>query len=256
MRKGDLLFTIDPRPYQAALDQAKAQLARDKAQLVSADAQAEALRRSREEGLRHPAAVRRRRCRRRGPGGDDQGRRGGRGERPVSTSPTAPSAPPSTAASETCSFTRATSSRPTTRRSSSRSNQITPVYVAFQRAGGAARAISGSEMPEGPLPVSAFFADKPEPRFAGTPHVRRQRRGQRHRDHLPQGHVPQRGQGPLARPVRQRRPSTLSTLKDAVVVPAQAIKQGQQGPYLYVVKPDMTAEMRTVKTGQVATARP
>ena len=34
--KGDLLFTIDPRPSQAALDQAKANLARDEAQLENA----------------------------------------------------------------------------------------------------------------------------------------------------------------------------------------------------------------------------
>jgi len=40
VRKGDLLFTIDPRPFQAALDMAKARLDRDRAQLVSADAQA------------------------------------------------------------------------------------------------------------------------------------------------------------------------------------------------------------------------
>ena len=31
VRKGDLLFQIDPRPYQAALDQARAQLERDRA---------------------------------------------------------------------------------------------------------------------------------------------------------------------------------------------------------------------------------
>jgi membrane fusion protein, multidrug efflux system len=43
----------------------------------------------------------------------------------------------------------------------------------------------------------------------------------------------------------------LSTIKDAVVVPAESIQQGQQGAYLYVIKPDMTVEMRTVKTGQV-----
>ena len=43
--KGQLLFEIDPRPFQAALDQAKgqlaqaeAQLAQDEAQLVTADA--------------------------------------------------------------------------------------------------------------------------------------------------------------------------------------------------------------------------
>ena len=34
VRKGELLFEIDPRPFQAALDQAKAQLAQAKAQLT------------------------------------------------------------------------------------------------------------------------------------------------------------------------------------------------------------------------------
>ena len=32
VKKGDLLFTIDPRPFQAALHQAEANLARDQAQ--------------------------------------------------------------------------------------------------------------------------------------------------------------------------------------------------------------------------------
>jgi RND family efflux transporter MFP subunit len=38
VKKGQLLFQIDPRPFQAALDQAKAQLAQAKAQLVNAEA--------------------------------------------------------------------------------------------------------------------------------------------------------------------------------------------------------------------------
>jgi membrane fusion protein (multidrug efflux system) len=38
VKKGQLLFKIDPRPFQAALDQAKAQLAQAKAQLVNAEA--------------------------------------------------------------------------------------------------------------------------------------------------------------------------------------------------------------------------
>jgi len=42
---------------------------------------------------------------------------------------------------------------------------------------------------------------------------------------------------------------TLATLADATVVPAQAVQTGQQGQYLYVVKPDNTAELRPVKTG-------
>ncbi|HJQ40137.1 MAG TPA: efflux RND transporter periplasmic adaptor subunit [Thermoanaerobaculia bacterium] len=37
--KGQMLFSIDPRPYQAALQQAQAELARDEAQLRNAEAQ-------------------------------------------------------------------------------------------------------------------------------------------------------------------------------------------------------------------------
>src|SRR6266702_8412348 len=38
VKKGDLLFQIDPRPFEAALAQAKATLAKDQANLVKADA--------------------------------------------------------------------------------------------------------------------------------------------------------------------------------------------------------------------------
>jgi multidrug efflux system membrane fusion protein len=41
VKTGDLLFQIDPRPFQAALDQAQAQVTRDRAQLVSAQADAD-----------------------------------------------------------------------------------------------------------------------------------------------------------------------------------------------------------------------
>ncbi len=37
VKEGDLLFTIDPRPYRAALDQAEANLARDQAELRNAE---------------------------------------------------------------------------------------------------------------------------------------------------------------------------------------------------------------------------
>jgi len=38
VRKGDMLFSIDPRPYQAALAQAEAAVARDRAQAANAEA--------------------------------------------------------------------------------------------------------------------------------------------------------------------------------------------------------------------------
>lgn len=43
----------------------------------------------------------------------------------------------------------------------------------------------------------------------------------------------------------------LKTLKDAVLVPTSASQMSQKGPFVFVVKPDMTAEMRPVKPGQM-----
>jgi len=42
---------------------------------------------------------------------------------------------------------------------------------------------------------------------------------------------------------------TLATRPNAVVVPSQAVQTGQSGPYLFVVKKDLTAEMRAITVG-------
>lgn len=42
---------------------------------------------------------------------------------------------------------------------------------------------------------------------------------------------------------------TLATRTNAVVVPSQAVQVGQQGQYLFVVKPDLTVEMRPIVAG-------
>ena len=38
----------------------------------------------------------------------------------------------------------------------------------------------------------------------------------------------------------------LTTLKDALVVPSQTVQTGQDGQFVFVVKPDFTVEQRTV----------
>jgi membrane fusion protein, multidrug efflux system len=43
---------------------------------------------------------------------------------------------------------------------------------------------------------------------------------------------------------------TLTTQPDAVVVPSQAIQTGQQGQYVYVMRPDSTVELRPVTAGR------
>ena len=42
----------------------------------------------------------------------------------------------------------------------------------------------------------------------------------------------------------------LTTIKLATIVPSQAVQTGQNGLYVFVVKPDSTVEMRTVTTGE------
>lgn len=42
----------------------------------------------------------------------------------------------------------------------------------------------------------------------------------------------------------------LATQKDATVVPAQAVQMGQEGPYAFVVTPELTAEYRTLTVGR------
>jgi multidrug efflux system membrane fusion protein len=47
----------------------------------------------------------------------------------------------------------------------------------------------------------------------------------------------------------------LSTRQNAVTVPAQTVMQGPEGPYIYVIKPDETVERRTVKVAATQDGR-
>jgi membrane fusion protein, multidrug efflux system len=43
---------------------------------------------------------------------------------------------------------------------------------------------------------------------------------------------------------------TLKTIIDAVVVPSETIQSGQKGQFAYIVKPDQTAELRVITSGE------
>ena len=47
----------------------------------------------------------------------------------------------------------------------------------------------------------------------------------------------------------------LSVMEDATMVPSQAVQTGEKGSYVYVVKPDMTADYRPVETGATIEGR-
>ncbi len=42
----------------------------------------------------------------------------------------------------------------------------------------------------------------------------------------------------------------LQELKDALIVPYSGVQISQKGPYLFVIKPDSTAEFRLIQSGQ------
>ena len=43
---------------------------------------------------------------------------------------------------------------------------------------------------------------------------------------------------------------TLRTLHDVTVIPSEAVQSGQQGQFVFVLKPDQTVDNRPVKPGQ------
>jgi multidrug efflux system membrane fusion protein len=43
---------------------------------------------------------------------------------------------------------------------------------------------------------------------------------------------------------------TLTTQPNAVLIPSQAVQTGQEGQYIFVIKPDLTAEQRPVVVGR------
>jgi multidrug efflux system membrane fusion protein len=65
----------------------------------------------------------------------------------------------------------------------------------------------------------------------------------------PAGYYPQPGSEVLARPVREH-PPRLDYIRAAVLVPATAPQMSAKGHFVYVVKDDLTAELRAVTTGQ------
>ena len=43
----------------------------------------------------------------------------------------------------------------------------------------------------------------------------------------------------------------LTVVPNATVIPSEAVQTGQQGQYVFVVKPDESVEVRTITTGQI-----
>jgi multidrug efflux system membrane fusion protein len=232
VKKGDLLFTIDPRPYQAALDQAKAQAALDQVTLkrqedlrarkvISQQDYDTALANAQKsQAAAEAAQVNLDYCYIKSP---INGRVGLRNVDVGNL--VGPSTPPLVIIQGLdpiyTDFTVAENDLPLVRKYLGGPNVKVETYLA-----------DGSIAPRtGDL----YFIDNSVQSASGTVRVR----------------------GVTANPDRALWPSEfvlvrfiLDTLKDATLVPSQAVQVSQSGPFVFILKPDDTVELRSVTPGQ------
>jgi len=243
VRKGQVLFTLDRRPLEAALEQARANLQRDAAQAANAKAQAQRY--------------------------QDLAARGIATREQVDTTQTAAAALEGTLAADraavenaTVQLQYATIAAPISGRTGALMvhegnlvrandvaplvviNQVSPIYVSF--------AIPESRLPElkqyiarGSVKVEALAPNDP-----GPPSVGRITFVDNTVDPTT-GTI--RIKGTFPNEARHLWPGqfvnvsvTLTIDPHAVVVPTAAVQAGQQGSYVFVVKPDSTVELRQV----------
>jgi membrane fusion protein, multidrug efflux system len=245
LQKGDPLFTIDPRPYQAALDKALATLEQDRAKQVFNETQLKRMEELRKTKVAAPQDL-------------DNARSA---ELAGAATVQADEALVETAQ---INVDYCTIKSPIQGRASKRMTDVgnvvspatqllliqrqDPIYVDFT--------IPESALPQvrkfvaaGTLAVQASFADAPSKNRTGS------------FDFLDSGVQPGAGtvrmRAILKNDDRLFWPGQfvnvrilLDTLKEAVLVPNEAIQVGNSGPFVFVAKDDSTAEMRPVKVGQ------
>jgi multidrug efflux system membrane fusion protein len=232
VKKGDLLFTIDPRPFQATLDQAKAQAALDQANL------------KRQEDLRARKVI---------------------SQQDYDTA--VANAQKSQAATEAAQvnldfcYIKSPINGRVGLRNVDVGNLVGPSTPPLVTILGLDPIYTDFTVAENDLPLVR--------KYLGGPNVKVQ-------TYLPDGSImPRTGdlyfidnavqpgsgtvkaRGVTPNPDRALWPSEfvrvrfiLDTLKNATLVPAQAVQVSQSGPFVFVVKPDNTVDLRPVKPGQ------
>ena len=245
VKAGDPLFQIDPRPFQAALDQATAAKQRSEAQLVGAAARPRALRQADRLGL--PVAPELRPAEgdsRRAEGSDRRrpGRDRHRQAQPrLCRHPRADRRPHRPAPGR--------SRQPRAGQPEHRAGHHHPDQADLRELHGAAGSHgrrSAATRPIAPLAVIAYASDDKTELGTGkvtlidnqidaaTGTLRLKGTFENTDERLWPGEF-----------VNAR--LVLSTRKDAVTVPQRAVMQGANGYFVYVVKPDNTVERRTVE---------
>lgn len=246
VKKGDLLFTIDPRPFQVALEQARAALAKDTALLENAKAQEDRYAKLLREGVIAQEQY-------------DQFRTN------YQTYQAAVAADQALIENAKLNLAYCTIHSPIDGRTGSLAvhvgnlvkandvpilvviTQVNPIYVSFsvpQQYLGEIKA----RMTAGMLRVEAFIEGDPVAESgvltfvdntvdASTGTIRLKAKFENRARRLWPG-------------LFVNAVLTLGMERAAVVVPSEAVQEGQHGTYVFVVKPDMTAEVRRVTVGR------
>ncbi len=251
VKKGDLLFTIDPRPYQAALEQAQGQLAQAQSKLVLDQI---TLKRQQELRARNVISA------------QDLDTAQATVKSDEATVKTAEGA----VAAAQVNLDYCNIRSPINGRAGLRLVDVGNVVTGGNGGGGGAVLLTIQGLD--PIYTDFTVSETDLPlvrRYLGGPNVKVETRS-------PDGSMPPRmgdlyfidtavqpgagtvkARGVTPNPDRALWPSEfvrvrfiLDKLKDANLVPSQAVQISQGGPFVFVVKPDNTVDLRQVKPGQ------
>ncbi|WP_306535562.1 efflux RND transporter periplasmic adaptor subunit [Geobacter sp.] len=241
-KRGDLLFTIDPRTYQAALRKAEANLSRNRVQARNARQDAERYAQLVKDGIVTQEQYEQYRTRAEAFAADVAADLAAVENAKVELSYCSIRSRTGNLAVHAGNIVKANENPPLVT-----INQITPVYVTFsipekdlseikrRMAGGKLAVEATIPNDNGPTEQGIIsFLDNTVDMATGTIKLK--------------GTFENRGRrlwpGQFANVV-----VTLSARPDAVVVPTQALQTGQSGPYVFVVKADSSVEIRPVTPG-------
>ncbi len=247
VKAGEVLFTVDPRPYEAALHQAEANLARDEANARNARLEAQRGESLFEQGVlsreQHDALANSAEALDAAVGADRAAVEAARLNLDYCTIRSAIDGRAGSLLVQRGNVVKAIDGGPLVVL-----NRVDPVFVSFSlaerrlaevKAAQAAGRLSVEAVVAGddghPLSGELTFLDNAVDRTTGTIRLK----------------------GTFRNPERRLWPGqfvdvrlSTGTRPDAVVVPSAAIQTGQSGPYVFVVGKDLTAESRPVVVGQ------
>jgi multidrug efflux system membrane fusion protein len=250
VKKGDVLFTIDPKPFQAVLDQAQGQLAQAKSQLVLDQITLKRQQDLRSKGVTSPQDM-------------DQA------QGTVNNDEAKVRSAEGAVASAQWNVDNCNVRSPIDGRAGLRLVDVGNMVSSGSTGGGAVLVtIQGID----PIYTDFTIAEPDLPlvrKYLGGPNVKvmtdaeddqsppREGKLSFIDNALQSGSGTVKARGVTPNPDRALWPSQfvhvrliLDVLKNAKLVPSGAVQIGQNGPYIFVVKPDSTLDLRQVKSGQ------